>query len=215
MDYNRLIQRHRGERNNHPHDLSQRLYRALSCLHLAESCENDIDGQFIFLWLAFNAAYAQDLTCLNVSETAAFSQFVTKICDCDHNQDLTKLVWDIYPISTELLLDNPYVLQPFLDQQNGHDNAINRQDKFHNAKPQVNTVLATQHTIKVIELVLLRLNKLRNQIIDGGATSKSNLNHSQLLEGVILLNKLVPIIINVMMDHPEALWGDANYPLVE
>ena len=215
MDYNPLKQRHRGERNNHPHDLSQRLHRALSWLHLAESCENDLDGQFIFLWLAFNAAYAQDLDCLNVSETAAFSQFVTKICDCDHNQDLTKLVWDIYPISTSRLLDNPYVLQPFLDHQNGHDNAINRQEKFHNAKPQVNTVLAKQHTIKVIELVLPRLNTLRNQITHASATWKSNVNNSQLLEGVNLLDKLVPIIINVMMDHPEALWGDVNYPVVE
>jgi hypothetical protein len=215
MDYNPLKQRHRGERNNHPHDLSQRLHRALSWLHLAESCENDLDGQFIFLWLAFNAAYAQDLDCLNVSETAAFSQFVTKICDCDHNQDLTKLVWDIYPISTSRLLDNPYVLQPFLDHQNGHDNAINRQEKFHNAKPQVNTVLAKQHTIKVIELVLPRLNTLRNQITHASATWKSNVNNSQLLEGVNLLDKLVPIIINVMMDHPEALWGDTNYPVVE
>jgi hypothetical protein len=184
-------------------------------LHLAESCENDLDGQFIFLWLAFNAAYAQDLDCLNVSETAAFSQFVTKICDCDHNQDLTKLVWDIYPISTSRLLDNPYVLQPFLDHQNGHDNAINRQEKFHNVKPQVNTVLAKQHTIKVIELVLPRLNTLRNQITHASATWKSNVNNSQLLEGVNLLDKLVPIIINVMMDHPEALWGDVNYPVVE
>jgi hypothetical protein len=135
MDYSPLKQRHRGERNNHPHHLSPRLYRALSGLHLAESCENDLDDQFTFLWLAFNAAYEQDLACLNVTEAATFSQFVTKICDVDHNQDLTKLIWDVYPSS-------------------------------------------------------IRLN------------------------GVNLLVKLVPII-NMMMDSHEALWREANYPLVE
>lgn len=215
LDYSHLKERQRSERKSYPENLSLRVHRALSWLYLAESCKNDLDGQFIFLWLAFNAAYAQDLTSLHLSEAATFSQFVSKICDFDHNQDLTKLVWDIYPISTGLLLDNPYVLQPFLDNQNGHDNAINRQEKFHNAKPQVNTALAKLHSIKVIELVLPRLNTLRDQIIDGGATWKSNVNNSQLHEGVILLNKLVPIIINVMMDHPEALWGEPDYPLVE
>ena len=32
----------------------------LSWLHRAEQCEDE-DGRFIFLWIAFNAAYAQDL----------------------------------------------------------------------------------------------------------------------------------------------------------
>jgi hypothetical protein len=216
LDYSHLKERQRLERDSYPENLSLRVHRALSWLYLAESSKNDLDGQFIFLWLAFHATYAQDLTSLHLSKAATFSQFVTKICDCDHNQnqDLTKLVWDIYPISTGLILDNPYVLQPFLDNQNGLENTLNRQEKFHNAKPQVNTLIAKLHTIKVIELVLPRLNTLRDQIIDGGATWKSNVNHSQLLEGVILLNKLVPIIINVMMDHPEALWGEVD-PLVE
>jgi hypothetical protein len=27
--------------------------------------------------------------------------------------------------------------------------------------------------------------------------------------------KLVPLAIEVMMDHPETLWGDAVYPVVK
>jgi hypothetical protein len=46
-------------------------YNLLKLRHRAEPCQNDLDGQFIFLWVAFNAAYAQELTCLNVSETVA------------------------------------------------------------------------------------------------------------------------------------------------
>jgi len=27
--------------------------------------------------------------------------------------------------------------------------------------------------------------------------------------------KLVPVVIEIMLDHPETLWGDACYPVVE
>jgi hypothetical protein len=27
--------------------------------------------------------------------------------------------------------------------------------------------------------------------------------------------KLVPLVIEVMMDHPQTLWGDACYPVVK
>ena len=214
MGYNQHKQCHRAERAHYPHHVSLRVDRTLNWLHRAESCENDLDGQFIFLWISFNAAYAQELECLNLSEAATFSQFVSKICDLDQNKGLTKLVWDAYPSSIRLLIDNKYVFQPFWDCQNGHDNAANWQEKFDKAKQQANTALAKQQTDKIIELVLTRLYTLRNQIIHGGATWNSQVNRSQLLDGANLLGKLVPIIIEVMMDNPQALWGEANYPVI-
>jgi hypothetical protein len=214
MGYSELKNRHRAERENYPNNLSLRVHRALSWLNRSESCDNDLDGQFIFLWIAFNAAYAHDLEYFNLSEAAAFSQFVSKICDLDKNRGLTELVWAVYPSSIRLLLDNQYVFQPFWDHQNGHDNAVNWQDKFDKAKQQANTALANQNTSKVIELVLIRLYTLRNQIIHGGATWNSKVNRSQLHDGVNLLGKLVPIIIEVMMENPEALWGEASDPVV-
>jgi hypothetical protein len=102
MDYNPLKQRHHGERKNYPHNLSLRVHRALSGLHLACPDENDLDGQFILLWPAFNAAYEQYVVYLNVIEAVAFSRFVTKISDVDHNQYLIKLVWIVYPSSIRL-----------------------------------------------------------------------------------------------------------------
>jgi hypothetical protein len=56
MDYNPRQQRHRGEPKNHPHHLS--LHRALSWWQRGESCQKHFNGQFIFLWVAFGAAYA-------------------------------------------------------------------------------------------------------------------------------------------------------------
>jgi hypothetical protein len=28
------------------------------------------------------------------------------------------------------------------------------------------------------------------------------------------MGKLVPVVIEIMLDHPETLWGDACYPVV-
>jgi hypothetical protein len=37
---------------------------------------------------------------------------------------------------------------------------------------------------------------------------------SQLRGCCNLLGKLVPLIIQIMLDNPDTLWGDANYPVV-
>ena len=60
LEHSALKQRHRLVRNGHPTNLTLRIHRALSWLHRAEQSE-DMDGKFIFLWIAFNAAYAQEL----------------------------------------------------------------------------------------------------------------------------------------------------------
>jgi hypothetical protein len=58
-DEHPLKQRQRAKRNNYPYNLSMRVQRALSWLHRAKSCQKDLNGPFIFLWLALGAAYAQ------------------------------------------------------------------------------------------------------------------------------------------------------------
>jgi hypothetical protein len=94
-------------------------------------------------------------------------------------------------------------------------NAFNRQEKFHKVEHQDNTALTKQHTAKVIELVLFWLCSLCNQIIHGGAIWNSQVNRSQLKDEANLLGKLVPLIVEVMMDNLQALWGEANYPMLE
>ena len=93
--------------------------------------------------------------------------------------------------------------------------AANWQEKDYKVKQQANTSVAKQHTAKIIELVLIWLYSLRSQVIHGVATWNCNANRSQLNDGVNLLSQRVSIIVEVMMDNPQALWGAANYPLLE
>ena len=56
-----LKARQRRERDTWPDNLSIRVHRSLSWLQRSELCE-DYDGTFLFSWISFNAAYAQEVT---------------------------------------------------------------------------------------------------------------------------------------------------------
>jgi len=59
-DFEALKARHRAIREQLPDSLDLRVHRALSWLHRSEQCADD-DGRFVFLWIAFNAVYAQEM----------------------------------------------------------------------------------------------------------------------------------------------------------
>jgi hypothetical protein len=60
MDYNLLKLRHRAERAHYPHHVSLRVDRTLNWFYRSKSCQNNPDGQFIVLWIVFNAANWQE-----------------------------------------------------------------------------------------------------------------------------------------------------------
>lgn len=113
MDYATLKARQRLERDQHPESLALRVHRALSWLQRAELAD-DPDGRFIFLWIAFNAAYATDIDPqYRLNEQDAFKAFLGKLCELDTGKQLDQLVWQHYPQAIRVLLDNPYVFQSY------------------------------------------------------------------------------------------------------
>ena len=77
------------------------------------------------------------------------------------------------------------------------------------------SALASANTPVLLSVMFNRLYTLRNQLIHGGATWNGKVNRDQLRDCTRLLGKLVPVIIAVMMDNPNAMWGDAVYPVVD
>ncbi|MGM0563388.1 MAG: hypothetical protein ACQES2_03565 [Pseudomonadota bacterium] len=213
-DYARLKERQRAEREHHPQGLGLRVHRALSWLNRAEQCE-DSDGQFVFLWIAFNAAYSAENGGRPTSEADRYRRFLIKLADLDREKKLHQLVWQQYPQAIRVLMDNPYVFQPFWDYQNGLDSAEDWEKTFQRDKQRAHQALAKQQTASVLSVVFYRLYTLRNQLIHGGATWNSQTNREQLRDATRLLFDLVPTVIELMLDHPDALWGDAMYPPVE
>lgn len=214
LEHAALKQRHRQVRDGHPTSLTLRIHRALSWLNRAEQAD-DVDGKFIFLWIAFNAAYAQELDDSGTSDKATFTAFLQKLCDLDTSKRIDDLIWKEFSGSIRTLLDNPYVFHLFWEFQRGKIDESEWKDRFTNAKRSAQAALASGNTPALLLVMFNRLYTLRNQLIHGGATWDGKVNRDQLRDCTRLLGKLVPVIIGLMMDSPTALWGEAVYPVVD
>lgn len=212
--YSALKAYQRANRENFGDSLALRSHRGLSWLQRAEMCDDDPDAKFIFLWIAFNAIYAQDLDALKLREAESFSRFIEKLLSLDSENVLTNMVWQEFPGSIRVLLNNQYVYQPFWDYQNGTITEGEYKTRFAASKSKAAKALGNTQTQIVLQLVLQRLYTLRNQLIHGGATWNSRVNRDQLRDANAFLHKLVPALLDIMMRNPNELWGDANYPVV-
>ena len=216
MHHGILKQRHRSLREGYPANLNLRVHRALSWLKRAEMADDDDDGRFIFLWIAFNAAYACEIDerC-GLSEQAIFMGFFERLCALDADKSIDNLVWQEFSGGIRVLLDTPFVFQSFWDFQVGKISEAEWQTRFAKGKKIAQQALTGGRTPALLGVVFNRLYTLRNQLIHGGATWNGKVNRKQLRDSAQLLGKLVPLIIGLMLDHPEIDWGPACYPVVE
>jgi hypothetical protein len=215
MAYIELKAKHRLLKSGFHENLALRTHRALSWLDRAEQSSGDLDSQFIFLWISFNAAYATDIDeQYRTTEKGMFESFFKKLVDLDSDDRLYHLVWAEFPSSIRLLLDNKYIFQPFWDFHNGKISEGEWKERFSASKGKAVQGLGRKDTVLVLSVVFRRLYTLRNQLVHGGSTWNSQANRSQLNDCTALLLKVVPVLIELMMDHPVELWGDAFYPFI-
>lgn len=214
-DYDSLKAQHRTLREGLPDALNLRVHRALSWLQRAEQCE-DMDGRFVFLWIAFNATYAQEIpSAYRLSETASFNEFLQKVHELDTAKRLDALIWKEFSGPIRVLLDNPYVFEAFWRFHRGEISAAQWQEKFSHGKKKAALLLGRNDTPALLALVLQRIYTLRNQILHGGATWNGSVNRAQVQDCTRFMNKLVPTMITVMLGSPATIWGEACYPVVE
>ena len=213
-EFDALKTRHRYVRDKLPDSLDLRVHRSLSWLDRSERCEDE-DGRFVFLWIAFNAAYAQEMsTSAPMPEQRVLRGFLEKLVMLDHDGRLSSVVWTEFPNTIHLLLNNQYVFQPYWDCQNGVRPRGEWQGLFERAKVTASRALGSNDTARVLGEVFARLYTLRNQIMHGGSTWQSSVNREQVRDGANILGQLVPVVIDILMAHTETHWGEPCYPVV-
>lgn len=190
-----------------------RLHRSLSWLQAAEEQEKQQDLRFITLWISCNSLYSMDSTAFEaLPERERFAAFTDKLIRLDENDRLYHLLWNKFSGPVRLLVENKYVYAPFWDFQRG--TKPNWQKGFEQSIADATKALANRNVNYLLRIVLDRLYVLRNQLIHGGATYKSTVNRAQVRDGSNLLISLLPVMIDIMLSHPQEDWGSIYYPPV-
>jgi hypothetical protein len=215
LDYKTLKARQRNLRDTLPINANLRAHRALSWLQAADEAEPP-DAKFIFLWIAFNAVYAQEIREReDFSDKGAFHQFLERLIALDQGDLIYDIVWANYSGKIRLFIDNPYVSSHFWDFKNGRLSETEWKRRFDSSKRAAQNALTHKDTVTFTGILFDRLYILRNQLIHGGATWKSTVNRAQVRDGARILEQLVPAIIHILIENPAEEWGAPCFPPVE
>ncbi|RYG99302.1 MAG: hypothetical protein EON58_04445 [Alphaproteobacteria bacterium] len=208
-----LKERHREVRETQPEALRLRIHRALSWLIRSEQEPDDQDARFIFQWIALNAAYAREFG-RDETERDRARGFLENLVKLDDSKRLHQALFQQFTGPIRTLIDNKFTFEPFWTAMRTHDSSDRWEVSFSNSKKAALSAIMLGDTVKVLGIVFDRLYVLRNQLIHGGATWNSQINRAQIADGAAILGTLVPLVIAIMMEHPEQDYGDVLYPVV-
>jgi hypothetical protein len=211
-----LKRKQRAIRHSFPETLGLRVHRALSWIGRAEACGEDYDARFIFLWISFNATYADErqFQSAALSERAAFLDYFSRLIALDGEKRIYDAVWDRFSGPVRLLMENRYVFNPFWQHHNGIDGFEDWQSRFKISALSFAKAFQEGDSARVLSVVFDRLYVLRNQLVHGGATWNSGVNRAQVRDGAAILGFLMPIFVDLMMDNPDTDWGKPFYPVI-
>ncbi len=215
-DYTFLKAKQREIRGGFPETMGLRVHRSISWIGRAEREIDDPDARFLFLWIAFNAAYADEdeFQAIRFGEREAFSVFFKKVVGLDVDRRIYDAVWDSFSGPIRLLMDNKYVFNPFWQHHNGIPGFDDWEERFNASSRRFACAVRESDSISILSFVFDRLYVLRNQIVHGGATWDSSVNRDQVRDGAAILGFLVPVFVNIMLDNPHENWGRPFYPVV-
>lgn len=199
---------------NYSEASSIRIHRAISWFINAEENKKNLDNSFIFLWISFNAAYAQELTRNSISEGEKFQSFIKRIIDLDKDYKIQNILLDEFSQSIRVLLENKFVYHVFWEYQLGNT-SLNWKEGFINSNKKAFYAILNKDTLTVMTIIFSRLYTLRNQIIHGGATYNSRTNRDQLRDGCKIMFNIMQRIISIMIDNPKDFSEEVVYPVIK
>lgn len=189
-----------------------RIRRALSWLERAERERNDPDAAFIFYWVAFNAAYSDNIA----GERNAFRAYFVKILALKDARAMFNEMSNKFAEAIRGFIPNRYVFPDFWTSntfqpagRQSWESSLSRSTR------RFTQAIRNDNIGDMLEELFDRLYVLRNQLLHGGATWQGSVNRNQVTEGAAILAFLVPHFINLMLDNPDVDWGIPAYPPVE
>jgi len=218
LSFDDLKSKQRAIRDGFEQDMGLRAHRAISWIGRAEMEAGDADARFIFLWIAFNSAYADESDAGGRSFGTAredFESFFARLIHLDADHRIYNAIWTRFSGPIRLLMQNRYLFSPFWSHQNGIAGHEDWETRFQNSSRFFGDAVTRRDTTAVLTCVFDRLYVLRNQIMHGGATWNGSVNRGQVTDGAEILSFLLPVFVDLMMDNPAEGWGRPYYPVVD
>ena len=205
-------------------DFLVRLRRSISWLRRAQQMGSeskgtgrDLDTQFIFLWISFNALYARDphdfFSGKKKTEMGEARRYFRNLLNfgCDAKDSIYNVIEGNISRQIISLTKNRFVWANFWKYHHDIHKKLNHRLPIRNPRPEIsreNTRRTLVHTFECLYI-------LRNQLMHGSATSDGGLNQGQLKDSIKILHWLVPVFIEIMLEKPDKEWGRAYFPRVE
>ena len=106
-----LRKRERTLRSGFADTMRLRVHRSISWLGRAKAEQYDDDSRFVFLWIAFNAGYAdqEEFLCEAASERSAHTRYFRSVVSLDIRGRVYDAIWDNFSSPIRVLMDNRYV----------------------------------------------------------------------------------------------------------
>ena len=189
-----------------------RVYRANSWLRRAGSFESDLDGHFIFLWIALNALFGQARYRPDggdpAGEWADLDRFLERLCRIDESSGhiratLKPLREPILQLLSLRFLHRSYWIEGDTDALEARLQRDYRMAEaaWRRGRPE-----------PCLSELFRRLYVLRNQIFHGASTDRSSANRDSLRAAVPVLAALVPVFRTLMKDTiTREEWGPVPY----
>jgi hypothetical protein len=179
----------------------------------AEQEKDDLDAHYIFLWIAFNAAYASE-SGFEQKERDQVRQFIDRLLRLDGEQRLHDALFRRFTAPIRTLIDNRFVSEPFWRAMRNHESDGAWETSFTASRKLALRALMEKDTATLLSILLDRLYVLRNQLIRGGATWGGATNRAQVKDGAAILGVLLPNVIHLMMRGGEDDFGYIAYPVI-
>lgn len=203
-----LHERLRAQRDLFNEEHSTRLHRAISWWRVAQQQSDDPDMCFISAWISLMA-------CSVSAETAGDDDalpLLRRLVELDQSERIYDLLWHTYSGPVRALIKNPYVYAPFWAAQRGE--CDDWRLLFERSSVEALNCLSRRKVAELLAITLERLSVLRAQVLGGGATYGSSVNREQVTVGGALLLSLLPVVLDIMLNHPHEPWGPLAYPVV-
>ena len=217
IPHDELKTKQRNLRDGFPQTMSLRVHRAISWIGRAERERDDPDAAFIFLWIAFNSAYADESDIeqgKSLGDRRQFILFIDHLVTLDMEGRLHEAVWDEFRGPIARIMENRFVYKPFWQNQNGIPEARDWGKRWKRSAERFVRAMADRHTALVLREVFDRLYMLRCQVVHGGTTWNGKVNREQMTDGAAILGTLLPVMVDIMMEHPDTDWGTPFYPVI-